>query len=252
MVLQGDGRSAAGHGILVEFFGIPGTGKTTLARAVVEELRTRGVRVAEANLPIMVEHSGISAMRRAALAGGFALREPTLAMRSLSEVMASRQRRLNDLRAVALNWLSKCELMRRAVQGPGIQVSDEGLLHAVWSIAYSARDATVLGGSVVEAIRYLLPAVWLVVMVDAADEESAERLRRRPGRLNRLARDSMRDGRAPVRRARSGIAQTRRILGDVVRAAPSADIRVMSVRNDVEADLAANTRLVCERVREAV
>lgn len=232
--------------LLIEFVGLPGSGKSTLARTVAGMLHDRGVTVREVNRPLMIEGRVRASLRRVMLALRFVMSRPRLGLRSAAGILGTSQRRLSDTRAVLTNWLCKCRLMDDLGRTRGIYVSDEGVLHAVWSIRYSAARPASRAGDLAATIRALLPDRWIVVFVASGDDVAKHRLLTRPGRPNRLARDMRGAENEAAQNATAALAEVRSTLDRVSRLACGADITVLTLENGREADLHPNSRYICD------
>lgn len=223
--------------VIVEFIGMPGSGKSTLAHALGEELRRLGVRADE---PLFRGDPTGRRVRqqtaRVVASLTFLLLCPRVGRMWLAEVARSRQRSPGDLRAVTLNLLSKCEMLRRCAVVPGTHVLEEGLLHALWSLGYGARGVLPGATSVRETVAAIRPFSWVLVSVRLEASILAERLRTR-GHGSRMERDLatgnvLRD----AARAHDGILG---IVRELSGANGLAEVRLLEVENDESAQKTA-------------
>jgi len=229
---------------------MPGSGKSTLAETLRRELESRGYATSSVNAPIARLSSGRHRMiKRIALAGQFAARHPTATMRAVFHLARARQRRLSELRTVILNLLSKCELVRRSSNiGDIVHISDEGVLHALWSGAYGATHPD--PGRFMDMVNALLgvvPVPDVILMVDAPDSMIVDRLMQDP-RRNRLGQDVARDGDRALGAARSAMALVERVLHA---ASYNDNSLILRISNDTVSALStATTQAVDEIERE--
>src|SRR5690606_19043648 len=149
----------------------------------------------DANAEISSQKRVSGGIRRIYAAAKFSAMHPNAVHQAVALVRRSRQQTANDARAVLTNWLCKCSVMRRMAAG-GIFVSDEGVLHAVWSMAYRSSERAEIPVVAAELVMGMLPTSWVVVEVDNAGESIVQRLGMRAGRPNRLAQDIRRSPRA--------------------------------------------------------
>jgi|SRR5947209_6664118 len=175
---------------LVEFAGLPGSGKSAVSQALAALLESRGFAVSTPRYDL--DHRSAPPARLArkvgyAVAG--ALRHPRRAGRWLGTAIHSRQPSMGVLCAVTANWLQLGEIMRRCVARPGVHVFDEGLLQGLWSAGYEARAQHEVWPELVRRLEELLPPRLVVVVMDAAPAQVRQRLQRREIAASRLDRD---------------------------------------------------------------
>lgn len=183
--------------LLVEFAGLPGAGKTALSHAVAGRLRERGIPVTELRALYPDTSSG-ARIRKMAWALRGILRRPGDAYRGARAVWASGQRSLVDALKVLHNLLFVSALMWGSGSRERVLLLDQGIVQALWSIGYSARDGAFAG--IVEGLRARLPRPDLVVIVEASPHTAAHRLATRPSGGSRLERQAAGDPR-PFARA---------------------------------------------------
>src|SRR5438067_1785022 len=184
----GDADRMESH--LVEFAGLPGSGKSAVSQALAALLERRGVAVSTPRHDL--DHRSAPPARLArkvayALAG--ALRQPGRAGRWLGTAIQSGQPSLGVLCAVAANWLQLGEIMRRCVARPGVHLFDEGLLQGLWSAGYEARAQHEVWPQLVRCLEEVLPPRLVVIVMDAAPAQVRQRLKRRAVAASRLDRD---------------------------------------------------------------
>ncbi len=169
---------------VVELAGLPGSGKTTLAERLVEEMRSSGVpcTVADANISARARKE-VRMVRRA----GYALREvagePGASRRAAGVLVRSRQEAGRDTAAVLAQWLATERLASRSREGSGVRLLEEGLVQTVWT-------ATLRAGRLDPGDLWsCLPSAAhpdLVLYLDARPDLAARRLSRRTSRHSRL------------------------------------------------------------------
>lgn len=169
-------------GLVVEFCGLPGAGKSTLARALVERLRAGGVPAVDVMAPLGPRAGrGVRIARKVAMVGRAAL-DPD-AWRIASEVgLRSGQADRRDRIARPLNLLVVRAAVARAAQHTGVHVLDQGPLQEWWSAALRADERRVLGWAAADGPT----RADLLVRVDTPVDVLVTRLAGRAGAQSRL------------------------------------------------------------------
>jgi hypothetical protein len=183
----GERYEAPDPSLHIEFFGMPGVGKSVIAEALVDSLVRRGTKVRSIVAPA---RAGLT--RRLLRVGGrvwraaSALRRPRDFRHQVGLVRGSRQVTPDDFAGVLFNWLVVREHARISRSFPGVFISDQGIVQGVWSILLRSRAdrdealaRTLLRGAV-------LPHVLVVVHADT--ELTEQRRRERPGVWSRMER----------------------------------------------------------------
>jgi hypothetical protein len=200
--------------MVVEFLGLPGAGKSTLAHCVAEHLVGQDFLVVRS--PRVLSHESGKIERILGKAGPLAkhmMRRPSHALRVTREILATQQRTGADLIRTLANWLYVEALLQHGAAGAKVQLVEQGMGQALWSIGFSAGN-----GAWVDMIRQpgvLITPPNLVVLIEAEMSTIHRRLVNRP--------------------ARARVRQERGIL-------------IMAVRNEDQADLAASAAAVATRI----
>jgi hypothetical protein len=131
--------AADGNAVIVELSGIPGAGKSYLARELVRVLASEG-RVVDAPLDAVSPSLGTArrVVRKLGLAAVEAMRDPVAAARLVLAIARSGQP-VRDLVHRSQNWLVVRALLRRCRRRPGIHVFDQGLVQELCSIGLRGR-----------------------------------------------------------------------------------------------------------------
>jgi hypothetical protein len=172
--------------MLIEFLGLPGCGKSTLARLVGDHLKEQGLRVKEPTY--ILDHQLHKAARRRTkfrLLTSFSARNPRTALADLLIILRTRQASLSDMQKASFNWLYISCLATGQPASPVVTLLDQGIAQAVWSIALAARRET--------WVDLLAQGRWrngglpdLVVSVHADLATIGERLDARTTRVSRM------------------------------------------------------------------
>ncbi|MCC5987296.1 MAG: AAA family ATPase [Pararhodobacter sp.] len=178
--------------MIVEFLGLPGSGKTTLATELGRQLSTDGADVVMRGEVLADERSvAVRHLRRARYVAALAIRTPRLFLRALRLIRKDGQQNLRAVLKVCWNiwcvlgwygWLSRHR--RQAVV-----IVDQGLAQAVLSIRLSAVDTTAdWRGFLREYGR-----IDAVVITECDPSLLKARLEARKGQVSRLSEISHQD-----------------------------------------------------------
>jgi ABC-type dipeptide/oligopeptide/nickel transport system ATPase subunit len=177
----------ARRGLIVEFAGLPGVGKSTLSHAVAAALRQSGEIVTEPAREIM--HDSRRNRRKLVFAARTMMRHPAASLAAVAQIFMSRQRTLRDFASTAFNFLYVCGLVANCRKEPGIHFVDQGCVNSLWSIGYSASRSPALARLVdIGKICCGGDISDLVVVVEARRQTVVARLKERPGAQSRLER----------------------------------------------------------------
>ena len=203
--------------LTVELCGLPGAGKTTVARGARD-------RLAAAEVPCEIADRGISATaaprqrvrRRAASALCESVRHPVGSAAAARAVLASGQSRPRDTVAILAQWLTVRDLVAACHRAPGVHLLEEGVVQRLWTLGLRGQlDVSErLWGNLDPARR-----TELVVVLDLPVEEAMTRLR---GRRSRHSRVQLLDPDA----MREELERGHRLLDDLVTGCPVPVVRV--------------------------
>jgi thymidylate kinase len=218
---------------LIEFAGLPGSGKSSFSHVLAEALARRGLPVSEPSFEI-THRRGPGARRRAKLGYVAAAlgRRPRQGLCALDVVRSAGAASLADTARVAWNLLAV-----QGMAGPSgeVRVLDQGPIQGLWSVAFSASSALDPGA----AARWLEPIArdwpaWWIVFVEVPEELALARLAERGPRQSRLEDPTRRD---PIANARRALDECRRAAERLERNAPET-VQVLRVasRNEAERD----------------
>ncbi|MDK3257088.1 AAA family ATPase [Blastococcus capsensis] len=178
-------RSSEGRrrGVAVELAGIPGAGKSRLARVLADELAGQGITVTQPQAPLGPSVPiGLRLGRKAWACAGTTARDPATTARIVPAIHASGQPGPGDVAGRVVQWLVAQHVTDRALRREGASILDEGLVQCLWSIGLRG-DVTPVLAAVAAAPRVSAPDVLVVVRV--APEVALERL---AGRLSQHSR----------------------------------------------------------------
>ena len=220
--------------LAVELCGLPGAGKTTVARGVRDLLAAAEVPCDLADRAVSAAAAPARRLRRRAVS---ALREatthPVRTSDAAAAVLASRQSRPRDTVAVLAQWLAVRDLVAGCHRSPGVHLFEEGVLQRLWTAGLrGAHDVSPRLWRNLERAR----RTDLVVVLDLPAAEATARLRGRPSRHSRV---QLLDAHAML----DELVHGERLLDALVAGCP---VPVVRVRADVAPEL------VVERVAAVV
>lgn len=176
-------------GLVVEFVGLPGAGKSVLSRKVAGLLRAAGTAVSEPTNRLDQAGTASRALAKVGHGIGGAVAAPLTGARWVRTFIAMNQRSLSDTGRVALNWFFLAGLTRRLAHRPGVHLLDQGIFQGLWSAAYAAREGAINARVLAAKILQALPPRMLVILVQTSPETLRRRLHERSGGDSRLERD---------------------------------------------------------------
>jgi hypothetical protein len=173
--------------VLVEFLGLPGAGKSTIAGRVSQILRRRGIPV---NSCASVLEDPQAKVRRRMLKSCYIVHGlfscPRYAARSATTILGTRQGSIADLLKILFNWLFVSSLMRRHAASRGVCLLEEGVFQALWSIGIGARSECM--SDMAKLLFALTPLPTAVVVIGSSRATVERRLRARAERWSRMER----------------------------------------------------------------
>ena len=225
--------------MLIEFFGLPGAGKSTLSQLVSARLRVRGIAVDETTY--VVDHKCGRALRLAKKGTGlvrYAVTRPYNAFRELRQIVATRQSASRDLSRSISTWMFIASIAARRRDRNSVVLLDQGFAQAIWTIGFGARQPNWLdrffGNTDLSA---LMPDA--IIRVNANQIVTANRLACRSGGASRLDGKSIEDG-VLIR----GEARCEAIMAR----AESNGVRVVEVENNEPDQLSDAADLAVEQI----
>jgi hypothetical protein len=225
--------------MLIEFFGLPGTGKSTLSRLGADLLMKQGLIVDEITYDL--DHRRPRVQRQLAKLMHllrYAAAHPCGSVSDLVRIAATRQATLLDLGKASFNWTYIASVASQRLASSRITFFDQGVAQALWSIGFAAQDGKPLDLLIANIEgRALRPD--LVFHVRADFQRLSDRLAGRDRHVSRL--DALgRDHQALLRAEASGDA----IMGRL----KCAGIPVIEVENSHPQHLASGAQLITSTI----
>ena len=213
----GSGPPGTSRRTVVELCGLPGSGKTTLARTLVEVLRVAGVEASVLDTPISAAVGrSARAARRLGLASTAAVRRPLQSARA-AVWFASGHQSPADAAAAYVQWLAVQRLVDRADPAASVRLLEEGAVQTLWTALLRADGSS--SGSSAWGLLPRSARSDVVVLVDVPLETASARLARR---RSRHSRTQLLD---PAAR-RAELARGRDLLEELVAHCPLPVVRV--------------------------
>jgi len=174
-----------GGPLVVEFCGLPGAGKSSVAAHTCRALRSAGVDAYVADLAVSAAAARPARVIRRA---GLALRQAAGGPSDTAQVarlVAATGQSTRDGAALLAQLLAVQRLVARARRRDGVALLEEGLVQTLWSVALRSRVdcADELNGWLATTA-----SPDLVVLVDAPTGTVLDRLAARPSRHSRTQR----------------------------------------------------------------
>ncbi|MGI9422303.1 MAG: hypothetical protein ACR2PA_03855 [Hyphomicrobiaceae bacterium] len=209
--------------MLIEFFGVPGCGKSTISPLVAEQLRGEGVIVSESTYVLDHECRQIArVVRKSCGLVRYAATRPVGAVRELRQIIATRQESPQDFARSAFNWLFIASVAARRRDRSSVVLLDQGVAQAIWTIGFAARKPNwldlILASKELDA---LMPDA--IIWVRAKTRTVSSRLAQRSAGRSRM--DGRRSDNELLRRAELSCESIMTRLG-------SHKVQVLEVDND--------------------
>jgi hypothetical protein len=174
---------ATAQRLSIELVGIPGAGKSRLARTLSAGLIDRGIAVSEPRAPFAAKVPTPLRLRRKAVAtGAAALTSPVQATRLVRGLLRSRQPGAADVAGRFVQLLLAQDTAARAIQQGGVSIVSEGIVQALWSIGIRGDVRPVL--EALDGARRR-PSADLLVVLEVAPELALARLTARTSQHSR-------------------------------------------------------------------
>lgn len=171
--------------LVVELCGLPGAGKSYLAREVVASAIEVDVAV---RLPTTAIGPDVASARRIgrklSLVTGETLRRPVASAGSMRRIVGSGQGGVGPVASRWVQWAATQRLIALARSTPGVHLFDEGVTQALWSLGLRGDPSRTLAALRQSEGRWSHPD--LIIALDPPIEVIEDRLSQRRSRHSRL------------------------------------------------------------------
>lgn len=233
-------------GLVVEFFGAPGAGKTHLAQRLATCMRIRE------RCSVLVCSDVVSPVRygkewfRSGLGARlWMLRHPVYTARLFKRVSATGQGSFRECRRILMAWIKAQARIERFRKEHQLLLQDHGCFQLLWAIGYGAEPEQ-WGIMLPKFVRLIRPPD-LMVIVNASQDTACDRLMNRrdlQGTTSRVQKEDLSND-----QVRSRVAVLTEQIGDLVtRAAAEFGFKVVLINNDSDSCTATNVAQICEAI----
>jgi len=238
--------------LIVEFAGLPGSGKTTLSRTVKEELLSRknyldGISIDEPSAIIAEQKS----LRRIIVKLGYALLgffiHPLLSFHFLLVILYSHQNSIKNFLKNHFNGIYLIGLYSRYRNSRQIVLFDQGGLQALWSVFFSST----LGFEEKQKLITRMPGFLMaeyIVFLDCGIDLIFSRLKKREGKQSRMEEKTFSD--ETVRQIKDDLELIQH--ESIRRNRDSHTKKILTLDNSNETFLIDNSILIAEKIIEAL
>ena len=183
------GRLSRGHGraLVVEFFGMPGAGKTFLTGEICEALEQNEKRILDFSRGTSIRRHSVAWLHDHLALRTWILRHPISAFRLWWYIRATGQTSANERKRFFWSWIKTIVRLRRVRSQYEIILMDQGFLQTLWAIGYEAGSSR--WDQVSSQLMRLMPGPDVVITVRASEQTIVQRLLRREGTTSRIERD---------------------------------------------------------------
>jgi thymidylate kinase len=229
--------------MLIEFFGLPGSGKTTLSHIVASILEDKGICASEYTYDIDRSYQKSARLFKKLLNSTiYFCGHPYQGTAALTSIAATKQATTSDLCKSLLNWMYISSLSSGKHDNGQLTILDQGIAQALWSIGLAARHEAWLD-LLMDQLHWEELKPDLIVHVRADHRTIVTRLATRQVRTSRL--DHIRQDLRPLQQAQAH-------SESILRKLRSDGVRVVDTENDCYGRLAANAKAIADTIVETL
>ena len=238
------GRGSTNGSLLVEFVGLPGAGKSTLATRVVEALQTQEIYPCSPVAEINCRSTFNRLTSKTMYAGRSGLTRPLITSAAIRTTGFRRLFSTGDSRSVLFNWLFIHGVIERYRRSEDVVILDQGLLQAYWSARLSETDAFCnhIRWGILD--KYAHTPI-LVVNIQVSPETIQTRLDDRDPNPSRVKPDQ--EGKYSITDATQAYTRTRDLMNSVAKQNDNAES--LTISNENMEDIEPNVKKISGRIQ---
>lgn len=243
--LKSDRAGCSYNVSVVEFIGLPGAGKSTLAACVIDHLNKNNIPVESPVAAINDRTALVRILSKLIYVGMTSIVSPKMAFNSLHATGFRQLGSSADTRSTLFNWLFVHRLAARNRRKERLTILDQGLFQAYWSVCLSessALRATIRD----EVIRIYQNQPLLIVDVQVSPRILADRLSDRNPNPSRVKPDQ--DAGYGITDATHAYSETRELIDEVVEYNPRAEL--LELTNELPSEIQPNIKTVSDRIQD--
>ena len=176
----------------MELFGLPGSGKTYLARALCEVLQRSSRSVLDFSRHTSPLRLSWEWVRDHLAVRSWMVCHPFETLDLWRQIRDSGQVTRRERKRLTRGWLKTIVRLQQCASHYDIILMDQGFLQLLWGVGYEAQPAT--WNRVRQKLLGLIPAPDVVILIDASPDVAVRRLLNRPGITSRVERDGPQSG----------------------------------------------------------
>ncbi|NDI34863.1 AAA family ATPase [Chengkuizengella sediminis] len=232
--------------IMVEFLGVPGTGKTTISHMVSKSLSKNGVHVHEPTYAMNSmgktrrQYTKILSIIKVFLIA------PRTCIYAIKLIIPSQQKSLKDFIKTVINLLFIIFIIKSCSNKKGVHILDQGFFQAIWSIEYSANHH--IEGIKINKLRKMVYSKPLLVIdIHAVHTEVLQRLNLRETNYSRVEKEFLNS--LTEQHIQLSYEIINRLKDEIQEGwNKEKDLELISLNNDTEELLYANTDIITEYI----
>lgn len=217
--------------VFVEFTGLPGVGKTTIAKFLTKELKSLNIPVKELNFGIG-SNNEVKKHKKISIALIYMLKSPVFVLNLLYYIFKIKQQSIMDTVKVSYNLMFILGLYSKNKNNNKVNIMDQGLIQAIWAILYRS-DIVEREVIIKRVLQLIMEKIYseniFVIKVSSDTEVIIKRLRDRGRGSTRLYRDLKYSVDEYINKSQRAYALVENILLNIEE--KNADLRVININN---------------------
>lgn len=212
---------------IIEFFGLPSSGKSTLAQNLAIELEKNNVSYYNIVYDVSHKSKPYRIFCKSFILFKELLKSPHKFFKQISIIYNTRQKNLKDLIKVIVNWFFITNIIKENIANKdrkGYVILDQGVIQAIWSINFNSEREV----DYHEILKYTDIPDYMVI-VNANEENINKRLLARIGEQSRFDNYAGQKMNLVFNKARDGFFNIKNYL---INGDHSKDYNIISIENN--------------------